>query len=360
MYNRFVEKVKKTNLFKKLPRKVVCCTACSWYCKIAPSQTGVCGVRANINGDLMLLTYGKTTGIAVDPIEKKPFYHFLPSSSALSFGTYGCDFGCIFCQNWFQSQSPKTIKQGVKKNSLLAIEKFIDSSSESATPSEIVNLAIKNNCISIAYTYNEPAVFVEYAFDTMKIAKKKGLKNLFVSNGYESKETFNLINKYLDAINIDIKGATEEFYLKYCKAKLAPVLENIKRVHDSGIWVELTTLLIDKVNDSEKDLRWIAKFIKNIDPSIPWHLSAMHPDYKMTEAKFTPYSTLEKAWKIGKEEGLKYVYAYTTERTTDKDSTFCPKCKSLLIERHFMTTQIHNLENGKCNVCGEKIEGVWN
>jgi len=351
--------MKQAILYKKLQNKAVQCTACSWYCKISQYQTGVCGVRANINGNLRLLVYGKTTGIAIDPIEKKPFYHFLPDSSALSFGTYGCNFGCIFCQNWFQSQSPKELKQKAKNNSLPAIERFINSSSEFATPVALVNLALENKCESIAYTYNEPAVFVEYTLETMKLAKKKGLRNVFVSNGYESKESFDITHKYLDAINIDIKGVTEEFYLKYCKAKLAPVLENIKRFQKAGIWVELTTLLIDGVNDSERDIQWIAKFIKNIDPSIPWHLSAMRPDYKMMNAKFTPYSTLEKAWKIGKGEGLKYVYAYTTERTTDKDSTFCQKCGVLLIERHFMATKIHNLKNGKCTVCGEKIEGVW-
>jgi pyruvate formate lyase activating enzyme len=193
----------------------------------------------------------------------------------------------------------------------------------------------------------------------MKIAKKEGLRNVFVSNGYESKESFRLTRDYLDAINIDIKAATEEFYLKYCKARLAPVLENIKRFHDAGIWVELTTLLIHNTNDSEKDLRWIAEFIKDIDPSIPWHLSAMHPDYKMIDSSFTPYSTLERAWNIGREVGLKYVYAYTTEQTTEKDSTFCPKCNELLIERHFMMTQIHNFKTGKCGRCGAKIEGIW-
>ena len=352
--------MKQAILYKKLKNKTVQCTACSWYCKISPNQTGFCGVRANINGNLELLVYGKTTGIAVDPIEKKPLYHFLPATSALSFGTYGCDFGCIFCQNWFQSQTPKKIREKTKNVSLSNIQKFIDTSSEPATPQQIVDLALKNKCTSIAYTYNEPAVFVEYALETMKISKKKGLKNIFVSNGYESRENFQLTHDYLDAINIDIKGATEEFYFKYCKAKLAPVLENIKRFYKAGVWVELTTLLIDGVNDSERDIQWIVKFIKNINPSIPWHLSAAHPDYKMTDIQVTPYSTLERAWKIGKEEGLKYVYAYTTEQTTDKDSTFCRKCGTILIERHFMTTQIHNFKDGKCTVCGTKIEGVWN
>jgi pyruvate formate lyase activating enzyme len=351
--------VKKAILYKKASGNLVCCNACSWYCKIAPNQTGVCGVRANIDGELMLLVYGKTTGMAVDPIEKKPLYHFLPSSTAFSIGTFGCDFGCLFCQNWYESQTPKHIKESAKKDSLAAIIRLIETSSRPVSPSEIVTTAIENACSSIAYTYNEPAVFVEYAFEAMKIAKKEGLRNVFVSNGYESKESFRLTRDYLDAINIDIKAATEEFYLKYCKARLTPVLENIKRFHDAGIWVELTTLLIHNTNDSEKDLRWIAEFIKDIDPSIPWHLSAMHPDYKMIDSSFTPYSTLERAWNIGREVGLKYVYAYTTEQTTEKDSTFCPKCNELLIERHFMMTQIHNFKTGKCGRCGAKIEGIW-
>lgn len=355
-------------LFRK-EKEGVRCLACSWYCYLREGQTGVCGVRANVGGKGKLLVYGKVYGgLAVDPIEKKPFYHFLPGSKALSFGTMGCNFGCLFCQNWEMSQLIKS--EGLSHLSSLGYL--------SKTPKEIVEAAVKNGCRSIAYTYNEPSVFVEFAYETMKLAKKAGsprgeaagLKNVFVSNGYESKESFDLIKDYLDGINIDLKGAptspaaslgasSEEFYRKYCRARIEPVLENIERFFKNKIWIEVTTMLIEGVNDSVKDLKWIASFLKNISPNIPWHLSAMHPDYKMKEGRVTPYSRLERAYKIGREAGLKYVYAYSTENTTKLDNTYCSKCGKLLIERSYFDCEIVNLKNGKCLKCGGKIEGIW-
>lgn len=341
-------------LFRK-EKDDVYCLACNWYCHLKEGQTGVCGVRANIKGKGELLTYGKVYGdLSVDPIEKKPFYHFLPGSTALSFGTMGCNFGCLFCQNWEMSQKNKDLR--LKINDL---RKFIDENSVEYSPEEIVREAVANGCKSIAYTYNEPAVFVEFAYDTMKLAKKAGLKNVFVSNGYESKESFDLIKDYLDGINIDLKGSTEDFYRKYCRAGIGPVLENIERFYKAGIWVEVTTMLIEGVNDSEKDIKWVAKFLKNISPSIPWHLSAMHPDFKMRDGGVTPYSSLERAYKIGREAGLKYVYAYSTEKTTTLDDTYCSKCRELLIERRYFESEIKNFKNGVCGKCGEKVEGVW-
>lgn len=363
--------MEKTILYQKLRNNLVQCLACNHYCKVAIDKTGICSVRANINGKLKLLVYGKTTGLSVDPIEKKPLYHFLPGTTALSFGTFGCDFGCLFCQNWQTSQilkldwsaipTPLQAEEGSPsgKERVSRIQSFIDQNSEPATAQEIANAALDNNCSSIAYTYNEPAIFLEYALETMKTAKKNGLKNVFVSNGYESKESLDLIKDYLDAINIDIKGANETFYRKYCKAKLAPVLENVKRFHAAGIWVEVTTMIIENVNDSKNDLLEIAEFLESVDPGIPWHLSAMHPDFQMQDTKTTPYHTLEKAYEIGKEAGLKYVYAYTTEKSTDLDNSYCPKCNALLIERYFLDAKIRNLKKGVCQKCGERIEGVW-
>lgn len=322
-------------------------------------QTGVCGVRANVKGRGKLLTYGKVFGgVAVDPIEKKPFYHFLPGSTALSFGTLGCNLGCLFCQNWEMSQGVKIVKSQ-KKFDLTKIRKFIDTTSKDFSPKEIVEYAKSIGCKSIAYTYNEPAVFVEFAYDCMVLAKKAGLKNVFVSNGYESRESFDLIKKYLDGINIDLKGANEAFYGKYCKARLMPVLENIERFWGVGIWVEVTTMLIEGVNDGVRDLKFMANFLKKVSPSIPWHLSSMHPDYKMLTGRQTPYASLERAYVIGKKAGLKYVYAYTTDKSTDQDFTFCPKCGELLIERHYFETGIKNIKAGVCGKCGVKIEGVW-
>lgn len=353
-------------LFRELAGKRVECLACNWYCKIPEGQTGVCGVRANVDGKLKLLVYGKTTGVAVDPIEKKPFYHFLPGSTALSFGTYGCDFGCIFCQNWQISQATKILKKE-KGFNLLQTQDFIDKTSYSYLPEDIVEEAIKQSSKTVAYTYNEPAVFVEYAFECMKLAKKKKLKNVFVSNGYESKESFELIKDYLDGINIDLKGATENFYREYCKAKLEPVLVSIERFWKAGIWVEVTTMLIEGANDSEKDLRWIARFLKKISPDIPWHLSQMHPDFKMGDGKITSFERLKRAYEIGKEEGLSYIYAYSPStllgtspyEKSELNNTFCPKCGEMLIKRRFFESEIVGMKNGKCKKCGEMIAGVW-
>lgn len=334
-------------IFRKVDDKIEC-LACSWYCKLRVGQRGVCGVRVNVGGKLKSLVYGKVYGgLAIDPIEKKPFYHFLPGTTALSFGTMGCNFGCLFCQNW-------EISQGIKNNN------YNDYNNYKYKASEIVEAAVKNGCESIAYTYNEPAVFVEFAYEVMKKAKKAHLRNVFVSNGYESKESFELIHDYLDGINIDLKGPSEEFYRKFCRARLAPVLESIERFFRAGTWVEVTTMLIEGENDGKKDLEFMANFLAKLAKNIPWHLSAMHPDYKMREGRVTPYSSLERAYKIGREAGLKYVYAYTTEKSTDLDSTFCPRCGELLIERHYFETVVKNFKNGKCGKCGERIEGVWN
>lgn len=336
-------------LFRK-EKDGVRCLACNWYCYLREGQTGVCGVRGNVGGEGELLVYGKVYGgLAVDPIEKKPFYHFLPGSKALSFGTMGCNFGCLFCQNWEMSQTIKSEKLSYLSNL----------GNLSKKPSEIVEEALRNGCKSIAYTYNEPAVFVEFAYDTMVLAKKAGLKNVFVSNGYESKESFEHVRDYLDGINIDLKGASEDFYRKYCRARIGPVLENIERFYKNKIWVEVTTMLIEGVNDSVKDIKWISNFLKNISSNIPWHLSAMHPDYKMREGRVTPYSRLERAYKIGREAGLKYVYAYSTEKTTKLDHTYCSKCGNLLIERNYFESEIVGLKAGKCEKCGSFIDGVW-
>jgi pyruvate formate lyase activating enzyme len=353
--------MKKAILFEKLPNKLVQCLACSWYCKITKGRTGVCGVRQNINGDLYLLVYGRPTGgLALDPVEKKPLYHFLPCTETLSFGTYGCNFGCTFCLNWQYSQLPRLMKEKItdKENAILELKKNIEDQPH-WLPERIVNYAVKNHIPSISYTYNEPAVFFEYAYETAKLAHQKGIKNIFVSNGYESKEAFELIRAYLDAANIDIKSFSEQFYLRICKAKLKPVLETIERMVKEGIWVEITTTLITDLNDNEKELSEMANFLKKLDPAIPWHLNTFRPDYKMLDRPATDYTILEKAYAIGKEAGLLYVYAYSTEVADEKDSTFCPKCGELLIERHWCQTITKNFKRGKCGKCGEKIKGVW-
>jgi len=263
-------------LYKKLDGNKVRCLACAHYCVIQEGKTGICGVRENIGGELQLLVYGKPAAIQVDPIEKKPLYHFMPGTKILSLGTFGCNFRCGFCHDWL--------------------------------PERIVSYAVEHKIPSIAYTYNEPTIFVEYAYDIMVLAKEKGLKNVFVSNGYESKETLDYIGPYLDAINIDLKSFSNGFYQKNCGAKLQPVLDTIRRVHKMKIWQEITTLVIPGENDVEEELKQIADFIVSVDPGIPWHLSRFHPDYKMMNKGVTSYESLVRVREIGLAAGLKYVY----------------------------------------------------
>lgn len=283
--------IKRAILFKKEGENVRC-LACTHKCLIRKGQTGICNVRRNIDGELYLLVYGKLASLAIDPIEKKPLYYFLPGSKSLSIGTMGCNFKCKWCQNY-------GISQDFKKDELFGHEK---------EPHEIVELAIKYGCKSISYTYNEPIIFLEFVKDVAELARKKGIKNVLVTNGYFSKESFDFISPYVDAMNIDLKSINSKVYEKYCGAKLKVVLENIKRTYDRGIHIELTTLVIPKLNDSEKELKRVAKFISSISKDIPWHISRFFPRYKMKDRSFTPKETLEKAYEIGKEEGLKYIH----------------------------------------------------
>lgn len=307
--------MKKAILFKKLANNCVRCTACNHYCKIPQNKTGICGVRKNIKGMLYLLVYGRAIAINIDPIEKKPLYHFVPGTEILSFGTVGCNFKCDFCQNWDISQKIKELKSRRFRNAGVPIKASVVSSTKEEfdwgqdwPPNKIVKFAKENKIPSIAYTYNEPAIFFEYAYDTAKLAKKAGLKNVYVSNGYESREARQKIAPYLDAINIDLKSYDQKFYQKYCGGQLEPVLENIVQFYKLGIHIEITTLIIQGKNDSKTNLTKIAKFIASLDKKIPWHISRFFPAYKMLDVKITPESTLENAREIGKAAGLEYVY----------------------------------------------------
>lgn len=275
-------------LYEKEERNKVRCTACAHRCLISEENVGICGVRKNIEGKLYLLVYGKIVSAHVDSIEKKPLYHFLPGSYTYSIGTVGCNFKCGFCQNWDISQMREIIGRSI-------------------TPKQIVNNALKNNCKSVAYTYNEPTTFIEFAKDCAVLAKEKGLKNVFVTNGYMTEEALNFISQYIDAMNIDLKSFSESFYNRICRAKLKPVLETIKRAHDKGIHVEITTLIVPRENDSEKEFRSIARFISKIDKNIPWHISRFFPMYNMKDREQTPIETMVQAEKMGKKY-LNYVY----------------------------------------------------
>ena len=265
--------------------KTVRCLACNHKCLIRDGDTGTCGVRKNINGKLMLLVYGTVASMGIDPIEKKPLYHFLPGTKAFSIGTVGCNFRCEGCQNYDISQASKSEQRKIL--------------GEETTPEEIVKDAISTGCKSIAYTYNEPGIWIEFVKDIAELSHKKGLKNILVTNGYFSKESFDFIKDYIDAVNIDLKGS-DKYYQKFCGAKLKPVLETIKRFNKKRIHVEITTLIIPGENDSERDLKDIAKFIASIDKNIPWHISRFFPMYKMKDKEITSKEILKKAYKIGK------------------------------------------------------------
>ena len=275
------------------------CQTCSHRCRIAPFKRGICGVRENQHGKLYLLIYGRIIAENIDPIEKKPLYHFMPKTKTLSIATVGCNFRCAWCQNFDISQCPKDNANRTEITNKIGVE---------MEPTQIVEDALKNKCPSISYTYTEPTIFLELALDTMKLAKKEGLKNIWVSNGYMTKETLDLISPYLDAINIDLKGFNEEKYQKFTGGKLQPVLENIEEIYKRKIHLEVTTLIVPGVNDEEQELRQIAKFLAKISPEIPWHISRFFPSFKMPNAPLTPAETLKLAEKLGKDAGLKYIH----------------------------------------------------
>lgn len=334
-------------LSKKLEDGRIACEACSQHCKLSEGEYGICGIRKVENDELLLLTYGLAAAVNVDPIEKKPMFHFLPGSQVFSFGTVGCNFSCKFCQNADISQYPKEHRHEIFGRPL--------------SPEEAVSLALEYGCQSIAYTYNEPAVFFEYTYDTAKLAHEAGLKNVYVTSGYETHRAIDTIAPFLDGMNIDIKSFSQPFYKDICGASLKPVLDAIEYAHNKGIWIETTTLLIPGYNDSDEEIRSIAEFQAALDPSMPWHISAFHPMYKMPDVPRTPPSTLRRAYEIGKDAGLKYVYVGNIDDQT-RESTYCPGCERVLIERHgYIGQHIRNTltEFNHCPYCQTTIEGVW-
>jgi len=279
--------------YKILDENKIQCLLCSHYCILKKEQTGICGVNKNRNNELINLVYGYPIAIHIDPIEKKPLYHFFPGSEALSIGTNGCNFKCPFCQNWHISQNTPPSPQ---------YDQFI-------SPEKIVNIALKYKTRSIAYTYNEPSIFYPYIKDIALISRKYNIKNIMVSNGFMSKEVINDMKGLIDALNIDLKSFNKEYYRKELKGNLQTVLDNLKILVKEGFWVEITTLIIPTINDTEQELKKIAKFIsEELSPYIPWHISAFHPDYKLTALPLTSSEMLEKAYIIGKQAGLKYIY----------------------------------------------------
>jgi len=317
----------------------IVCLLCRHNCNLKKDQVGVCGVNKNVNGELDTLVYGHPVALNIDPIEKKPLYHLLPGSTTLSFGTVGCNFKCPFCQNWDISQ-----------------ERKIDISIK-VSPEKMVELAQQNGTKSIAYTYNEPTIFYPYAKDIGVIAREKGLKNIFVSNGFETMEIIKDMPSWLDAANIDLKSWDKKYYKNILKGGLEAIKDTLRMMVHEGIWIEVTTLLIEGENDSDKNLEEMATFIAtDLGAHVPWHLSAFHPDYKMQNHKYTKLDTLKRASAIAKKAGLYYVYMGNVPVHGD---TYCPKCGELLIDRTGYEVTINKLVDGYCPKCNRKIEGKW-
>ena len=328
-------------LYDKNPDSSVKCRLCAHFCHIKEGKRGLCGVRENSNGTLYSLVYGKLVASNVDPIEKKPLYHFNPGSLSYSIATAGCNMSCSHCQNYQISiQAPETDPIP----------------GQHATPEDVVIQALKAGCESISYTYTEPTIFMEFARDCAVKASKEGLSNVFVTNGYMSSEGATLASKFLDAANVDLKAATEEHYRTICGAGLQPVLDTIRALHDAGVWIEVTTLVIPGYNDDDASMEFLASFIASLDPAIPWHLSRFFPTYKLLDVLPTPIETLERARQIGEDAGLKHIYLGNVPGMSDE--TKCSNCGTVLIRRTGYSAQLLNLTvEGNCLTCGAGFEG---
>jgi pyruvate formate lyase activating enzyme len=345
----------------------VICTLCPHNCHIHDGGRGVCAVRFNRSGRLYTLVYDKIVSREIDPVEKKPLFHFLPGSRAYSIATVGCSLRCSFCQNWKISQWPK---EHLPKNvaaggaaqpaepmcpQLEAVEDSVVG--EHVTPQQIVDVALATGSQSIAYTYTEPTIFYELAYDTAVLARAKGLKNIFVTNGFTGKAALRQLATVLDATNVDLKFFKPESYKHISRAQRDPILDAIRLYRELGVWVEVTTLVIPGVNDSDEELREIANFLKSVGAEIPWHVSQFYPAYKMLGKPVTPVETLRRASDIGRAAGLRYVYEGNVPGEAG-ENTYCWQCKALLIERYGYRVRRNRISKNCCPDCGANIDGV--
>jgi pyruvate formate lyase activating enzyme len=337
------DEIREAMLYETLDERLVHCFLCAHECRIAPGQLGFCQVRRNDDGTLRTLNYRSLVALNPDPIEKKPLFHFLPGTRSLSLAAPGCNMRCDFCQNWQISQSPRTGR----------IE------GEAISPAQIVAAAKRYDCPSISYTYTEPTIFFELAYDTSELAHAEGIRNVFVSNGYMTPQAVRTIAPLLDAINVDLKAFRDETYRRIMKARLEPVLTCLRELVAAGVWLEVTTLVVPGMNDSTEELRDIANFIgRELGPQVPWHVSRFHPDYEMPDGRPTPIEKLIEAAELGREAGLEHVYAGNVPGEAD-ESTYCPQChKQLLARQGFMLTG-NRLTDGHCPDCSRDIAGVW-
>ena len=335
--------MKEAYLYEKMDKKRARCFLCNHRCLIGEGGTGICGVRENQGGTLISHVYGKVIAKHVDPIEKKPLFHFLPGSTSYSIATVGCNFRCHFCQNADISQMP------VDHDRIWG---------EDMTPAMIVNEALASRSASISYTYTEPTIYYELALDSARLAVSKGVRNVFVSNGYMTEECLKDIYPDLHGANIDLKSYNDKFYKEQCGAKLEPVLKTLETMKKMGIWLEVTTLLIPGLNDSVEELREIANFLVDLDPNIPWHISRFHPTFRLTNVHPTPPERIHRAREIGYEAGLKYVYAGNLPGD-EGEKTSCHECGEPLIDRFGFNVRENRIENSHCHRCGADIPGVW-
>ena len=334
--------MKEAFYYKKLKNKVVNCNLCPTNCVIKPGNFGNCGARKNVDGELFSMVYGKPVSVNVDPIEKKPLYHFFPGSYSLSIGTLGCNLHCLHCQNYDISQAKA---DGFSVNEVM--------------PEEIIETALRNNCKSISYTYNEPTINYEYVLETVKLARKKGLKNVMVTNGYINIEPLRDLYPYIDAANIDLKSIDGEFYKKICSVRLNPILDAIGEIKKIGTWVELTNLIIPGHNDSKKQIEKLVLWVKGkLGDRVPLHFSAFYPTYNMLDVERTPDKTLIMARRVALDTGLKYVYIGNSSLEGAGD-TLCPKCRKLLIKRDWFKVSSNKISEKLCPYCDEKIDGVF-
>jgi pyruvate formate lyase activating enzyme len=334
------------SFYHQLEDHQVQCGLCRQRCRIADGHRGICAVRENRGGILYSLVYGKLIAQNVDPIEKKPLYHVLPGTRSYSIATVGCNLRCRHCQN-------AEISQAAHEHP----GKQIPGPREEISPETVIAAANSSGCRSIAYTYTEPTVFYEYALDVARLAHTAGLKNIFVTNGYISEDPLREISPLLDAANIDLKGFNDDFYRRVCGARLDETLDAIRLYHELGIWIEITTLIIPHLNDSDDELRGIAQFIHDLSPNIPWHVSRFHPDYKMQDRTTTPINTLLKAQDIGREQGLQYIYVGNVGGLSE--TTVCPQCTQVLVERKGFAITDKHIINGRCSRCHALIPGIW-
>jgi len=344
LHDLLARSVREGEVYEKMPNEWIRCLACGHRCKIAPGRDGICKVRFNKNG-VLYVPHGYVGSIQIDPVEKKPFFHALPGSSALSFGMLGCDYHCAYCQNWFTSQA-------VRDPNATAEPQYISAE-------QLVGLALQHRTPVLTSTYNEPLITSEWAVEVFKIAKKYGIRCSYVSNGNGTPEVLEYIRPYIDLYKIDLKSFRQKNY-QQLGGRLEAVLDTIKRLKGMGIWLEIVTLVIPGFNDSDDELTDIAKFLVSISPDIPWHVTAFHQDYKMTEPDNTPAAALTHAAEIGYDAGLHFVYAGNLPGKMGKyENTYCPSCGELLIERIGFSVVKNDLASGCCPKCNRAIPGLW-